>query len=466
MMDYPLSISNAMKVLDSIYGTVLVVNRNRKIIFANKLVYRVLKADADKIIGTSIDSLIQDGYLINSATKEALDTQRLVVKYVRGVMDTPILTVSNPVFDPGGNLEAVVAFSIDELFLEYIVKEMVHERASALQLLDYLAQTNNLNAPVVAKSKAMKSILSYIQRISKVDSTVLLTGQSGTGKEVLAKLIHNSSRRSGSIFLPVNCAAVPTELMESEFFGYDQGAFTGASRDGKAGFFELADSGTLFLDEIGELPLSLQTKFLRVLETGEVKRLGAETGKRVNVRIVAATNRNLEVLCQKGAFREDLYYRLNVISIHIPPLVERPEDILPMAWLFLNDLNKKYGTTKILSSSAIKRIQAYDWPGNVRELRNVVERLVISSDSDILEFSNELQFKTRLGSKTLDAPFPQADGNKSLRELVSEYEVCLIQNTIRQCGGNVAQAAALLRLDKSSLYRKLRVSARTPPPQA
>lgn len=455
-----LEIPDYIKILDNIYGTVLVANRDRKIVYVNTLTCRVLKAKPEDLLGLSIDALVEDGRLINSATKKALDTGELVVKYVRGIMDTPILTVSNPILDGDGRLEAVVAFSVDEIFLEQIVQEMVKTRYDSIQLLDYLAHANNMNVPIVAESPAMKHIISYILRIRNADSTVLLTGQSGTGKEVLAKYIHNTGRRRDAIFLPVNCAAVPAELMESEFFGYQRGAFTGASRDGRAGFFELADHGTLFLDELGELPLPLQTKLLRVLETGEVTRLGAESGRRVDVRIVAATNRNLEEMCAAGLFREDLYYRINVISIDIPPLAQRREDIIPLARSFLKGLNLKYNTTKILSHSTMERLQTYDWPGNVRELRNVVERLHISSESDLLDLEgDELRQPPRRGdalSQPEEPPLPELDGKKPLRELVAQYERQVIHRAVAQCGGDVPKAAGLLGIDKSSLYRKLR----------
>ena len=228
--------------------------------------------------------------------------------------------------------------------------------------------------------------------------------------------------------------------------------------------FELADGGTIFLDEIGEMPLLIQAKFLRVIETGEVTRLGSESSKKVDFRLVAATNRNLEEMCAQGLFRSDLYYRLNILSVEIPPLRERREDIVPLARFFLSRLNKKYNKTKILSYSAIRRLEHYRWPGNVRELRNVIERLFITSPTDILEFEsgdNTLSFRgagpeTSLEAqdRTDPASAPVREG-VSLRAAVEAYEKQLVLETLDACGGSVSKAAGRLRLHKSVLYRKL-----------
>ena len=337
---------------------------------------------------------------------------------------------------------------------------MMESRQKSIELLDFLSSKMSNNATVIAESAAMKGILAFLTRISPADSNILLTGETGAGKEVLAKYIHNQSSRSGGVFIPVNCAAIPESLMESEFFGYARGAFTGANKEGKAGVFELADGGTIFLDEIGEMPLLIQAKFLRVIETGEVTRLGSESSKKVDFRLVAATNRNLEEMCAQGLFRSDLYYRLNILSVEIPPLRERREDIVPLARFFLSRLNKKYNKTKI----AIRRLEHYRWPGNVRELRNVIERLFITSPTDILEFEsgdNTLSFRgagpeTSLEAqdRTDPASAPVREG-VSLRAAVEAYEKQLVLETLDACGGSVSKAAGRLRLHKSVLYRKL-----------
>lgn len=460
MNQWGLNEDDLIKILNNVYGTVLVADKDERIIFANNTVLKMFNMTLDELKGKTVDELIDAGVFINSATKSAFVNKQLAVKYVRGKMKTPILTVSNPVKGENGVIDMVVAFSIDELFLESIVNEMTAEKNNAKQLISYLYNSDTKNVSIVAESANMQEIISLLTKISQVDSTVLLIGESGTGKEVLSRFIHKSSKRNSEVFIPVNCAAIPAELMESEFFGYARGAFTGAAREGKAGFFELADNGTLFLDEIAEMPLAIQSKFLRVLETGDVKRLGAEKGKHVNVRLIAATNKNLYKMVQEGSFREDLYYRLNVIPIRIPPLRERPEDIMPLAKSFLNNFNRKYGFNKIFSQEAAKKLVAYQWPGNVRELRNVVERLVISSDSNILSFNylggpQPLQSAVKPLNKFEPKHTVEETDGRSLKEIVREYEQKVVLNTLDHYNGNVAKAAEALKLHKSALYRKI-----------
>jgi Transcriptional regulator containing GAF, AAA-type ATPase, and DNA binding domains len=234
---------------------------------------------------------------------------------------------------------------------------------------------------IIFRSKKMEEVIRLCLEVAKSDATVLIRGESGVGKELIADLIHENSYRGGKQIVKINCAAIPENLLESELFGYKKGAFTGAISD-KKGKFELAEGGTIFLDEIGDLPPSLQAKLLRVIQTKEIEPIGGTT-KKVNVRIIAATNRNLEELVREGKFREDLYYRLNVVPIFIPPLRERKEDIRPLVDFFLEKFNKKYGKNISISKGAMLIFEDYDWYGNVRELENLVERLVITS-SDLV----------------------------------------------------------------------------------
>ena len=493
-------LENLVKALNHMKGTLLICDRNRNVVYYNDVVCSALDIPEERLSGANLMGLAEEGYILNSASIQAFETRQLSIKYVRGKMKMPILTVSNPVLDENGEVALVVAVSFNEQITELVAREMMESRQKSIELLDFLSSKMSNNATVIAESAAMKGILAFLTRISPADSNILLTGETGAGKEVLAKYIHNQSSRSGGVFIPVNCAAIPESLMESEFFGYARGAFTGANKEGKAGVFELADGGTIFLDEIGEMPLLIQAKFLRVIETGEVTRLGSESSKKVDFRLVAATNRNLEEMCAQGLFRSDLYYRLNILSVEIPPLRERREDIVPLARFFLSRLNKKYNKTKILSYSAIRRLERpedilpliehqmriiaaeqgttppeltpeaqellkqYRWPGNVRELRNVIERLFITSPTDILEFEsgdNTLSFRgagpeTSLEAqdRTDPASAPVREG-VSLRAAVEAYEKQLVLETLDACGGSVSKAAGRLRLHKSVLYRKL-----------
>ena len=445
-----------MDALDHMKGALLICNRDREVIYYNDVVCQALDIPEQRLKHANMDDLAAEGYLLDSASIRAFDTGRLSIRYVRGRMNIPILTVSNPVLDENGEVEMVVAISFDEKLTELVAREMVRARQPSGGLPGPVEGSDD----IIAQSPCMKRILNFLTRISAVDSNILLTGETGSGKEVLARFAHRQSTRRNEVFIPVNCAAIPETLIESEFFGYEKGAFTGASKQGKAGIFELADGGTVFLDELGEMPLPLQAKFLRVIETGEVTRLGGTRSKKVNFRLIAATNRDLEEMCDRGTFRRDLYYRLNILSVRLPPLRERREDILPLARHFLAKLNEKHGKTKIFSHAAMDWMLDYDWPGNVRELRNVVERLFVTSVSDILENPREQEYAAgweRTGERRApETREPQREeGEVPLRRAMEEYEKRLVLEALDECGGSVARAAERLRIHKSVLYRKL-----------
>ena len=261
-----------------------------------------------------------------------------------------------------------------------------------------------------------------IDRVAPLDTTVILFGETGVGKEVFAKYIYQHSARKNKPFIKVNCGAIPANLVESELFGYEKGAFTGADKNGKMGLFELANTGTIFLVEVGELPLDMQVKLLRVLQEQEFERIGGRKPVKVDVRVLAATNRDLEEMVKQKTFRQDLYYRLMIFPVHIPPLRERPDDILPLAQLFLQTLNRKYDFKKYLSPLSAKMMQDYSWPGNIRELRNIIERAVIISNEDEIGpdalhlFTVEDRPETK--SRILD---PVKDLKTAMEELELEY---------------------------------------------
>ncbi len=319
----------------------------------------------------------------------------------------------------------------------------------------------------VGKSKAAEKIFKTIGRIAPRDVTVLIQGESGTGKEIVAKLIHlNSPRREGP-FVAVNSAAVPRELMESELFGYEKGAFTGATETRK-GKFELADGGTLFLDEIGDMEIGLQAKLLRVLQEKEFYRVGGKEPIRVDVRIIAATNQNLEKKVEEGKFREDLYYRLNVVTINIPPLRERKEDIEPLAEYFLERFVEEMGTErKVLSKEALAALKSYNWPGNVRELENVLRRAVLLS-SNLVITPEDLALKGRTEKKeSLEAiiekrlaPFIEKTTTRGKQHLYADIlpllERPLIKLVLKKTRFNQLRAAELLGINRNTLRKKIK----------
>ena len=298
---------------------------------------------------------------------------------------------------------------------------------------------------IVYASREMEEILKKASLFARAGAPVLILGESGVGKEVVARFIHRESGRKGK-FVAVNCAAIPKDLFESELFGYEKGAFTGALKT-KKGLFEEADGGTLFLDEIGELPLSLQPKLLRVLQEGKVRRVGSNVERDVDVKIIAATNRDLKELVEKGEFREDLYYRLNVLTLKIPPLRERPEDILELTGFFLKKYSEKYGKKVEMTPEALQKLMSYSFPGNVRELENLIHRLVIFSTGRVTEKDLKELFEE-------DRPCSELDFSKPLPEKVAEFEKKLILEALRRSNYVQVKAAKLLGIDEKSLRYK------------
>ncbi len=319
---------------------------------------------------------------------------------------------------------------------------------------------------IVCASAAMQEVFKRVLQVAQVDSAILISGQTGTGKEVVARAVHDHSRRKAGPFVAVNCGALPENLVESELFGYVRGAFSGADSD-KPGRFESADGGTLFLDEVGELPLAAQVKLLRFLDSQMVERLGSLRGRQVDVRIVAATNRDLTRALEEGAFRRDLYYRLAVVEIALPPLSERVDDILPLARHFLARLDDNRDAARVISAQAAERLQRYPWPGNVRELRNAVEHAAavcagttilpahlphaVQSGLPAAAAANDAQDLLDRYVQTLQSP-----GGQLYRYAVEPLEKALIRHALRETGGNQSAAAEKLGLHRNTLRAKIR----------
>jgi transcriptional regulator with PAS, ATPase and Fis domain len=303
---------------------------------------------------------------------------------------------------------------------------------------------------IIGESLAMRGLLSLIKKVAPTDATVLIMGESGTGKELVATSIHENSLRKSKPFIKLNCAAIPAELLESELFGHEKGAFTGATKF-KPGKFDMADEGTLFLDEIGDMPLKLQSKILRVIQEQEFYRVGGSSTVKVDVRFIASTNQNLEKMVQEGAFREDLYYRLNVFTLHLPPLRERKEDIPLLVDRFLQNLSKKVE----ISSIALQMIMAYSWPGNIRELKNVIESAAVIAENGFIEPAQ------LPGSIT--GPFNSTYSNEvslpvnlSLDERINEIEKSMIIEALRKTGGVQVRATELLGINQRSLWHRIK----------
>jgi two-component system nitrogen regulation response regulator NtrX len=339
---------------------------------------------------------------------------------------------------------------------------------SGLELTRARAETRALRAQLgpradlVGASPRMDEVRALIAQVAPTEARVLIMGESGTGKELVAHAIHRASHRAARPIISVNCAAIPRDLVESELFGHERGAFTGAT-ERRLGRFELADTGTLFLDEVGDLNLEAQAKLLRVLETGEIQRLGAERSQKLDVRVIAATNQRLEQAVSAGTFREDLYFRLNVFPIHLAPLRERLED-LPALVDHLASRVRPYQPV-VFTAEAVATMATYDWPGNVRELANIVERLSIIGGAEV-DAATVLQVLPRSGTARFEPPTVTTEsgttysvaelGGRSLSNILDDYERALISTALKRATGNVAEAARALQTDRANLYRRMK----------
>ena len=305
------------------------------------------------------------------------------------------------------------------------------------------------------ESNSMMGVLRNSSKISKTDITALILGETGVGKEGIAKYIHYNSKRKDNAFITINCGAIPENLIESELFGYEPGAFTGANKGGKIGLFQLADGGTIFLDEVGELPLTTQVKLLRVLQEKQIEKVGGVESISVDIRIIAATNKDLKKLIDMKLFREDLYYRLSVFPIVIPPLRERKEDIKLLIDFFTNEINEKYNTKCNFSENALECLYNYEWPGNVRELKNIVERQIIMNESNIIYKRNlDQEIKnTKIEQDYMLSMNNYSIKGYSLKEIIDKIEIEIIEDALERYG-NVRTAAKALQIDPSTLIRK------------
>lgn len=354
-------------------------------------------------------------------------------------------------FDERGNLLGAAASVYFKERTEEMNNSLVQE-----ELQYYKEAYQNQDTPmgtasgILGTDPQMEELRRKVFRIAKNDFPVLITGETGTGKEIIARAIHNESNRRKKPMIAINCAAIPEQLLESELFGYADGAFTGAKKGGKPGKFQLADGGSLFLDEIGDMPLALQAKLLRVLQEQEVEKIGGTHPEKVDVRVIAATRQNLVEMVARGQFREDLYYRLNVIGLQTVPLRDHPDDILLYASHTLDELNRKYKTKIILSDAAAQRMREYSWPGNVRELINVITSAYASCDSILIGEVN-------LPSKLVSSPLPDVSGKpgRKLRDIIIDYESAIIRDCLRRNQYNCSATARELGIDRSLLYRKM-----------
>jgi len=428
----------------------IVVDKEGIVTYMNKTYMRVLNVTPDQVLGKPIAAITPGTY-----TTKVLRTGKAVTAYNWIINGYQMVASALPIFKED---ELVGCFS-------YSISMNIWDHKNMLENL--LAENSMFKAEALKAHTAKYSFDALIgedpqflqakilaRQVARQDNTkVLITGESGTGKELFAHAIHTASLRSHKPFVRVNCAAIPENLLEAELFGYEDGAFTGAKKGGRLGKFELANHGTIFLDEIGEMPLAMQSKLLVVLQEQVLERLGGNNPININVRVISATNRNLESMVEKGTFREDLYYRLNVVQIEIPPLRQRKGDIVQLIDAFLRCLNQRlHMHIKGVKDEALEVLLKYSWPGNVRELENVMERAMSLAHLDQADMIGKRHLAFICAKMKLNC----CEENKGLKTIVQDFEKQLICDALAETGNNKAQTAQYLNIDISSLYRKMR----------
>ncbi|HBW36798.1 sigma-54-dependent Fis family transcriptional regulator [Desulfosporosinus sp. BICA1-9] len=442
-------------MLENSYDGLLIADGESKIIYINPSIERIMGLKYPDSIGRTTRDLTDEGITNASATLKVLESGVKETAVINTILGKTALSTGVPCYDSNGKIHRVYCNVRDITDLNQLKNKYLQSQALASK---YLAELNQLkkdnNMEIIAQSEEMRKVIDLAYRVAYVDSTVLLLGESGVGKDLVANIIHKASpRNEAGLFLKINCGAIPENLLESELFGYETGAFTGANKEGKAGYFEFVNKGTLFLDEIGDLPKNLQVKLLNVIQDQRVTRLGGVKPKEIDVRILAATNKNLEEMVRQGLFREDLFYRLNVLPITIPPLRERRDDILLIIQHYAEHFNKKYNFNVKFSKEAIETLSKYDWPGNVRELANLVERLIIIAQEKVITPKHipPKFHKTTCEPLSLDYNYQ----GKTLNEAMEEFENRFIDQMITRCGSR-EEAAVQLDISLSSLTRRIR----------
>ena len=453
-MDVVSSIFEELNVcLESSHDGIMVSDGMGNVIRLNAALEKLIGVKRRDILGRNVADLVQEGVYESSAILQVIESGKTATVVIDH-NGRQLLITGSPVYNANSAMTAVVAniwdmSELNDLRQKLEQQQMIAEKYS--KELAHIARQQSAQTSFVACSREMKTILATIHSISEVDSTVLISGESGTGKEMVVNEIYASSMRSCRPIIKVNCGAIPPALFESELFGYEDGAFTGARRKGKPGFFELAHMGTLFLDEVGELPLEMQVKLLRVLQEGEIIRIGGSKPISVDVRIIAATNRDLWEMTEEGTFRQDLYYRLNVINIEVPPLRQRRDDIIPLVMHMLERFNQKYGKHKEIPIELGKVLRELPWRGNVRELENLIENLVVLCPEDVLT-PEHLPVRYQRGQN----PASQVEirGILPMKDMVRRAERQLIANAQAQYS-SMQEVAKALGVDVSTISRKL-----------
>jgi PAS domain S-box-containing protein len=431
-----------IRIIDHHYDEINIWDSNYKLLYINKACERHYGLKKEDMIGRDYYDFIEDDYWYPLLLPHVYKEKVPLMMNQHTHIGTTITSIVIPIFDENDEIEYVVSTVRDSIEnIHYLTVDEIEKRK--------YEERHNLSSSMLYKSKKMTEVMELAYKLSDVESPIVILGESGVGKTLLARVMHNSSKRKDKPFININCGAIPAELMESELFGYAEGSFTGAKKQGKKGIFDAANGGTLLLDEISELPYLLQSKLLQVVQDKEFMPVGSSKVKRVDVKIIAATNRDLKKLVDAGSFREDLYYRLSVFEINVPPLRERKEDIEIMAFYFLNQFNETYKKNHQLSQEALSVLKNYSWRGNTRELSHLIERLVVTVNDFIIKPSDLPSSLFVINPSTI---FSRDEG---FDEMIDDFK----KNTITEAYNKYKSSrkvAAKLKISQSKASRLIR----------
>lgn len=440
-------------ILDISTDGFIIVDKYARIVEINKAYCNYLNVERENVLGLHVREVIK-----NSILQEIVETGRTDTNALHTFLDEQIqgkekiVVVSrSPVTDGNQIIAAVsqVKFNSATMELAEKLQTLSAEFQYYKKELKRIGSAKHSFENMIGRNQKFLEIKNIAKKIAAKDLSVLIRGETGTGKEVLANAIHYASNRKDGPFIRVNCAAIPSELLESELFGYEEGSFTGAKRGGKKGKFELANGGTIFLDEIGDMPLNMQAKILRVLQENELEKIGGNETLPINIRVISATNQDLEKKMRNNSFRPDLFYRLNGIQLEIPPLRERTEDIKDFIYSFLNELNERYNTNVLLEAEALQILMKYSWPGNIREMRNVIDRAYSLVDANVIKVNN-LPVNILQNDKNSS---PLQEGN--LDDIIDDFERDTLIQIMQKNKYNCQTTAKELGIHRSTLYKKL-----------
>ena len=446
-LQQPILLGEILPILESITDAVFIDSADGICLWCNSTCEEVYDITMEEIQGRSVDELEKEGIFSPSVTRRVMDERRELTIIHENKSGVRLLTTGTPIFDENGAILMIITTSRD---ITRITQRAHGEpQPHAFSGIGGLQAADTPYRDIVAHSQHMKNVLALTKRLASVNTTVLITGESGVGKGLIARTLHEEGSRWKQPFITVNCGAIPENLIESELFGYVAGAFTGSRAGGKRGLFEAAQNGTIFLDEISELPLNLQVKLLQVIQERQITPVGGVDPIPIDVRIISATNRNLADLVQEGKFREDLYYRLNVVPIEVPPLRQRPDDIVPLIRMYLTKCNQELNENKSISAEAISILLKYPWPGNIRELQNIVERLIITSSGDTITEEDIFIFIKDAAERNTSVPT-----ELSLSAALELAEKEILQQALTRYGSTRA-IAKVLRVSQPTVVRKL-----------